>query len=272
MPHGAPIQFEYTQLIRGKRRKQMPANLLRQRLKENQASYGLWVTLESPAVTEIAVLLGLHWVCIDMEHGHLGYREVIEHLRVTRGTATTPLVRVPTIERSAIQRSLDMGAQGLILPMVRGRADVETALRLGRYPPRGVRGIGGERAVQWGLSLAEYLRTADDETLLIPLIETREAVEEITAILDTPGLEAIFFGPADLSASYGYKGEWQGLGVAQRILEIRMRAAERGIAAGVLSQSIADARGRRDQGFQMVGLGSDAGLMIRSLQAALEAL
>ena len=178
----------------------MPKNRLRERLRKRETSCGLWVTLESATVTEIAVTLGLDWVCIDMEHGHLGFREVMEHVRVVRGSPTTALVRVPEIGQSSIKRALDIGA-------------------------RGVRGVSGERAVQWGLGLQEYLSDADEETLIIPIIETREAVEEIDALLEAPGLEAIFFGPADLSASHGHLGEWEGPGMAERILEIRGKAA-----------------------------------------------
>jgi 2-keto-3-deoxy-L-rhamnonate aldolase RhmA len=248
----------------------MPENRLRERLRKQETNYGLWVTLESPAVTEIAVTLGLDWVCIDMEHGHLGFREVMEHVRVVRGSATTALVRVPEIGQSSIKRALDIGAHGVLLPLVRGREDVDRGMSFARYPPRGVRGVSGERAVQWGLGLREYVASADEETLVIPIIETREAAEEIDAILDVPGLEAIFFGPADLSASHGHLGDWEGPGMAALILEIRGKAAAKGIGAGVMSRSIEDSVRRRDQGFGMVGLGSDAGLLIRALTEALE--
>jgi 2-keto-3-deoxy-L-rhamnonate aldolase RhmA len=248
----------------------MPRNPLRERLKQRETTYGLWVTLESPSVTEIAVTLGLGWVCIDMEHGHLGYREVLEHLRAVRGSETAALVRVPEIDRSSIKRALDLGAHGVLLPLVRGPEDLERGMRFGRYPPCGERGVGGERAVKWGLSFQEYLADANEETLIIPIIETREVAEAIDSILEVPGLEAIFFGPADLSATHGYLGEWEGPGIAERILEIRANAARRGIGAGLVSRSIADAMSRRDQGFAMVGLGADTGLLIRAMSEALE--
>jgi len=247
-------------------------NPLRQRLRDRQTAYGLWVTVESPSITECAVALGLDWVCIDMEHGHQGFDAVINHLRAVRGSETAALVRVPGIEMSAIKRALDMGAHGVIVPYAQSSAEVETAFRYGRYPPRGVRGVSGDRAVQWGLGAADYLSCADEETLIIPLIETRGAVEEIDAILETPGLETIFFGPADMSASYGFLGEWEGPGIAARILDMRARAAARGIAAGVMARSTEDSVQRRDQGFGMVGLGADMSLLIRALRANMAAL
>jgi 2-keto-3-deoxy-L-rhamnonate aldolase RhmA len=247
-------------------------NPLRRRFRDKQTAYGLWVTVEAPSISEMAVALGLDWVCIDMEHGHLGHREVIEHLRAVRGSGTAALVRVPGIEMSSIKRALDMGAHGVIVPYVRSPEDVKAALSFGRYPPRGIRGVSGDRAVQWGLGAKEYLESADDETLIIPLIETRSAVEHIDRILDVPGLEAIFFGPADMSASYGYLGEWEGPGVAERILEVRQKAEATGIAAGLLARSVEDSRKRRDQGFNMVGLGSEMALLIRTIRENLEAL
>src|SRR5207244_6809862 len=122
----------------------MPLNPLRARLKRQETSYGLWVTLESPSITEIAATLGLGWVCNDMEHGHLGYREALEHLRAVRGSETAALVRVPEIDRSSIKRALDLGAHGVLLPLVRGPEDVKRGMSFGRYPPAGERGVGGE--------------------------------------------------------------------------------------------------------------------------------
>lgn len=247
-------------------------NRLRERFREKGTNYGLWITVESPSITEAAVTLGLDWVCIDMEHGHQDFREVIEHLRVVRGTETTPIVRVPNIEMSSIKRALDMGAHGVIVPYAQSAEEVQAAMRYGKYPPVGVRGVAGDRCVKWGLGFQEYLLRANEETLVIPLIETRGAVEEIDAILDTPGLEAIFFGPADLSASYGYLGEWEGEGVGERILEVRAKAEAKQIATGVMSRSIEDSIRRRDEGFRMVGLGADMSLMIRAIRENLNAL
>jgi 2-keto-3-deoxy-L-rhamnonate aldolase RhmA len=248
----------------------MARNLLRERLKAQDACYGLWITMESPSLTEIAGACGMHWVCIDMEHGHLDFREVMEHIRAARGSQTTVLVRVPTIEEDKVKRVLDMGAHGVFLPLVRSREDLERGVRFGRYPPEGVRGVGGERAVTWGLEYEDYLHAANQETLIIPIIETQEAAENIDSILAVPGLEAIFLGPADLSASYGYLGKWEGPGVATRIIDILDRACRKGIASGVMSTSVEDGIRRRDQGFKMVGLGSDAGLLIRSISEAMD--
>jgi 2-keto-3-deoxy-L-rhamnonate aldolase RhmA len=245
---------------------------LRRKIKARQPVYGLWCTLGAPNVAEIAATMGLDWITVDLEHGHLDWSQVLEHARAVRGSETAVFVRVPEITQSAIKRALDIGVHGIILPLVRSRADLELGMSFGRYPKAGVRGVGGERAVKWGLAHREYLAEADQQTLIIPMIETRPAAEDIEAILSVPGLEIIFFGPADLSASFGYLGEWEGPGMSELILKIRAQAEQRGIASGVIGLDATDFCRRRDQGFNLIGLGSDAGLIIRSINAAFSAV
>lgn len=247
-------------------------NPLLPKLADQKATTGIWVSLESPSICEVAIALNLDWVVIDMEHGHLGLHQVMAHVRAFRGSETCVLVRVPNHESSAIKRVLDMGAHGVLLPLIRARSDLDRAMRTCMYPPRGVRGVGGERAVHWGLAWDEYLASANDEILVVPLVETKEAVDDISRILSVDGLRAIFFGPADLSASYGYLGAWEGPGVAQRILEVAGLARERGIATGIIGRGPEDAQERIHQGFRMVGLGSDVGLLIDGLTDRMKAL
>jgi 2-keto-3-deoxy-L-rhamnonate aldolase RhmA len=243
-----------------------------QALKRRTAQYGLWVTLESPSITEVAIDLGFDWVCVDMEHGPLSYRDVLEHARAATRSETAVLVRVPDVTKEAVQRVLDLGVEGILLPLIRSPEDVRAGLRYAQYPPAGARGIGGERGVRWGLRFQEYLQRANEEVLVIPIIETREAADGIDGILDIPGLRAIFFGPADLSANLGSLGAWEGPGVAERILSIKNAAAARGIASGIVGTSTDDAVARRDQGFGLIALGSDVGLLIRQVSGALKGL
>lgn len=244
-------------------------NHLKRKLARGETALGMWVTLEAPTVTEIAVTLGLDWVVIDTEHGPLDFQEVVGHLRVTQGTPTTPLVRVPGVEQGAIKRVLDLGAHGVIVPQVQGADEAERAVAFAKYPPRGVRGVGGERATQWGLGLRSQTHAADRETQVLPLIETVAAEAALDAILAVPGVDAVFLGPADFSASAGFLGEWEGPGVAARLLAVKDRARARGLPCGVMAADVDDALRRRLQGFQMIGIGSDTGLLIRS---ALEAV
>ncbi|MCO6459011.1 MAG: hypothetical protein J5I93_27200 [Pirellulaceae bacterium] len=247
----------------------MPTNPLREKLRRQQTTCGLWITLESPSVTEAAAGLGIDWIVVEMEHGHLAWRDVVNHLRVATSLGLAGLVRIADGTRENIQRALDLGASGIIVPMIGGGEELERVFQFGRYPPRGVRGVSGERCVKWGLEFESYLRTANEETLLIPLLETRQAVENIDSILDVPGLEAIYFGPADMSASFGLLGQWDAGPVGEAIQRMQRLASARGIFSGILARDGSDAQLRREQGFRLIALGADVNLLLDALRQRL---
>ena len=145
---------------------------LRRTLAADRPAFGLWVTLESPAVTEIAVALGLDWVVIDAEHGHLDWKEIAEHLRATVRSETVALVRIAELNGGLIKRALDIGADGVVIPWVESAEQLAQAVSYASYPPEGVRGIGAERATAWGQALAEHTGTSNDHVLVVPIIET----------------------------------------------------------------------------------------------------
>jgi 2-keto-3-deoxy-L-rhamnonate aldolase RhmA len=247
-------------------------NSLKQRLAAGETAIGLWITLEAPTITEIAVTLGFDWVGIDAEHGHLGFREIQEHIRVCRNTACTPLVRIQEVQQGLIKRVLDIGAEGILVPQVYGPEEVARAVRFAKYPPWGIRGVGGERATSWNLDLAGYTAAANRETLVIPLMETTAAGEGIESILDVPGVDAIYFGPADYSSSAGYLGQWEAPEVVDRLQAIKARILARGVPCGISAGDPEAARKRREQGFRMICVGSDTGLLIKGAQAGMGAL
>src|SRR5271163_3888343 len=133
---------------------------LRETLACGAPVFGLWVTLESASVTEMAVALGLDWVVIDAEHGHLDWREIVEHLRAAVRSETVMLVRIAELNGGLIKRALDIGADGIVVPWVESADQLREAVRLATYPPEGRRGIGGERATAWGQALEEHTRVA----------------------------------------------------------------------------------------------------------------
>jgi 2-keto-3-deoxy-L-rhamnonate aldolase RhmA len=250
---------------------QSPSQRLKQKLRSGRPAFGLWITLGSTAVIEIAVHLGLDWVCIDAEHGDLDFKEVSGHLAAASRSSTATLVRVQEIEQGVIKRVLDLGADGVIIPQVRTAEEVEQAVRFAKYPPRGVRGIGAERATMWGKFL-QRAKSANQDTLVIPIIEHVEAARNIDSILKVPDVDALFFGPADFSASAGYPGEWEGPGVAEEILRVKDRIRAAGLSCGVMATGAENGRMRLEQGFQMVGVGADCGLLTRSISGMMDAL
>jgi 2-keto-3-deoxy-L-rhamnonate aldolase RhmA len=242
---------------------------LRQKLAADQAVLGLWVTLESASVTEMAVALGLDWVVIDAEHGHLDWHNILEHLRATVRSDTTALVRVTELNIGQIKRALDIGADGVVVPWIETADQLRQAVAFAHYPPDGLRGMGGERATCWGRCLAEHAAEADEHVLVVPIIETVRAGQNIEELCRVDGVELFQFGPADYSSTAGFKGQWEGPGVAQQLLAIKDTIRRQGKNCGVLATSNENLIERRAQGFRFLGVGMDAGLLLRSVTGAL---
>ena len=135
------------------------------------------------------------------------------------------------------------------------------------YPPEGRRGIGGERATAWGQAFIEHTAEANELVLVVPIIETAEGVANAAQIAAVDGIELVFFGPADLSASYGHRGAWEGGPTAERILAVKDVALAAGKNCGIMCTSAEDLRQRIAQGFRMVGVASDVGLVVGGLQS-----
>jgi 2-keto-3-deoxy-L-rhamnonate aldolase RhmA len=244
----------------------------RQKLRDDTPAYGLWVSLDAPAITEMAVALGLDWVVIDTEHGHLDWQEVVSHIRCTARSGTLALVRLVELNGGLIKRALDIGADGVVIPYIETATQLKQAITYARYPLEGVRGIGADRATVWGQCLKEHTSEANEHVLVIPIIETVRAVAEVPAMCRLAGTEVFFFGPADFSASAGFRGEWEGPGVAQQLIQLKDTIRSAGKHCGILGANNDDLLRRKEQGFRMIGLGLDVGLFLRSLRGALAAV
>src|SRR5690242_13979848 len=161
---------------------------LRQKLAADRSVYGLWVTLESPSVTEMAVALGLDWVVIDAEHGHLDWSDIVEHLRATVRSDTVALVRIAELNGGLIKRALDIGADGIVVPWVETVEQLKQAVAYSRYPLEGLRGIGAERATCWGQCFVEHADAANEHVLVVPIIETVKAVRQAPQMCQVDGV------------------------------------------------------------------------------------
>lgn len=245
---------------------------LRRKLADDATVFGLWVTLESPSVTEIAVGLGLDWVVIDAEHGHLDWKEIIDHLRATVRSDTVALVRIAELNNGLIKRALDIGADGVVIPWIESAEQLRQAVAFANYPTEGLRGIGGERATCWGQCLPEHTAEANENVLVVPIVETVRAIRQVPMMCQVDGVDLMFFGPADLSSSAGYRGQWEGPGVAEQILQAKDTIRRSGRHCGVLATSNENVRERQAQGFRAIGLGMDAGLLIRSIRSSLSVI
>jgi 2-keto-3-deoxy-L-rhamnonate aldolase RhmA/quercetin dioxygenase-like cupin family protein len=244
----------------------------RSKLTNGEPIYGLWVTLESASITEMAVALGMDWVVIDAEHGHLDWKEINEHIRAGLRSETVVLVRLAERSTSLTKRALDIGADGVVIPWVETAEELKEAIRDCHYPPAGRRGIGGERATAWGQCLVEHTAEANEQVLVVPLIESVSAIANVPAMCELDGTDVFFFGPADFSATAGYRGQWEGPGVAEQILQLKDSINAAGKHCGLMTTSVENLVHRREQGFHMLGVGADNGLLLRSIHQALQAV
>ena len=242
----------------------------RAKLAADEPTYGMWITLESASITEIAVGLGLDWVVIDAEHGHLDWKEILEHVRAAVRSNTVALVRIAELNGGLIKRALDIGADGIIIPWIETPEQLAQAVRWAHYPPNGLRGLGAERATAWGQRLAQHVDRADENVLVIPLIESVEGGRNVPRMLDVDGVDVFYFGPADYSATAGYPGQWQGGDVRAAILAAKDHIRAAGRHCGVVAPTNENLIQRREQGFRMIGLGMDTGMLLRGLRDALQ--
>src|SRR5262245_30761407 len=210
---------------------------LRRTLAADRPGFGLWVTLEAPAVTEMAVALGLDWVVIDAEHGHLDWKAIAEHVRATVRSETVALVRIAELNGGLIKRALDIGADGIVVPWVETAEQLKEAVAWARYPLEGQRGIGAERATCWGQCFVEHTAEANEHVLGVPIIETGRAAKAVPHMCQVEGVELMFFGPADFSSTAGYRGQWEGPGVAEQILKAKDTIRASGRNCGLLATS-----------------------------------
>ena len=244
---------------------------LKKKISNNESIYGLWVTLESGSITEMAVALGLDFVVVDVEHGHLDWSDIVDHIRASVRSDTVLFVRIAEIQEGLIKRVLDIGADGIVVPHIETEKQLRLALSYAKYPPNGVRGIGAERATGWGQCFVEHVNEADD-IMVVPIIESLKGGKNIKDLVKVKDIDIFFFGPADYAASAGYAGQWDEPSVNKEIdsaIEILLNSRK---TCGVVATNFKDIENRTKQGFGMFAIGFDSGLIINGLQQILKQL
>jgi 4-hydroxy-2-oxoheptanedioate aldolase len=207
--------------------------------------------------------LGFDWLTIDLQHGLIDFARMVEMLQAISTTPTTPIVRVPVGEASWIGRVLDAGAAGVIVPLVDDAEEARAAVAACRYPPRGNRSYGPFRAAY--VLDGAYTPQIDQELICLVMIETRDGLANLDAILDVPGIDGVFVGPNDLSLALGLPpGSDQTAQVFTDAIErIVSGCRARGLVAGCASTA-AVAPKRLAQGFRFVEVSRDASSMVRA--------
>ncbi len=242
------------------------------RASHQRVPLGTWVMSASPLVAEAIAHAGFDWAVLDMEHSPLELPGVVQMLQAVAATKLVPIVRLPTNDPVLFKRLLDAGANTLMVPMVQGAAEARRAVAATRYPPLGVRGVAGmSRATRYGTQRLDT-QMANAGVALILQLETPQALDALEEIAAVEGVDALFIGPADLSAAMGHGGDTRHPAVQKVVAQAAERARAAGIPIGTLAGTPEMATQVRAAGFDFVGLGSDLGLLVHAAQASLHAL
>jgi len=214
-------------------------NTFKQALQNKQPQIGLWMGLANAYTAEICALAGFDWLVIDGEHAPNDLRSIQAQLQTLAAyPASHPVCRVPVGETSLLKQYLDLGAQNILVPMVDTPEQAAQLVQAMRYPQGdgqgGVRGMAGARASRWG-HFPDYFQRANAEVCLLVQVESREALNNLDAIAATPGVDGVFIGPADLSASMGHVGNAAHPEVQAAIADAIARILKAGKAPGILT-------------------------------------
>jgi 4-hydroxy-2-oxoheptanedioate aldolase len=248
-------------------RNDLPHNKFKRAIAAGEPQIGLWLSLVSPASTEVAAGAGFDWLIIDMEHSANDLPEVLQHLRAAEGGTAEPVVRIPWNDPVIVKRLLDAGARTLLFPFVQSAEEATRAVAATRYPPRGIRGVAGvTRANRFG-RVQSYFARAETEICVLVQLETRKAAAAVDEIAAVDGIDGLFVGPADLSADFGRPNDWNHPDIWDAILTAGARAIKAGKAAGFLSGREEDCRKVLAGGFTFVAVGSDLGIVARGTDA-----
>lgn len=237
-----------------------------------------WCSIPTSFSAEIMAHQGFDSITIDMQHGLIDYQVAVTMLQAISTTPVIPLTRVPWNDPARLMKILDAGSYGVICPMINTAEDAEALVGACKYPPRGFRSFGPIRAKYYGgggtHGGGDYHHFADDETLVIPQIETRQAIANLDEILEVPGIGAIYIGPSDLSMALGKeprKGQSDPEVVEAR-QTILAAARRHGIPAGIHTNSVAVAVEMIKEGFGLTSLQSDDRFLMATAKSEVEAV
>ncbi|MCS7172398.1 MAG: aldolase/citrate lyase family protein [Armatimonadetes bacterium] len=245
-------------------------NRVKRRLQRGLPVIGHWLSFPCPAVAELLSAFEPDWLVVDTEHGPASWETVEHQLRAMRGTGVTPIVRVAANDAALIKLALDRGAMGVIVPLVSSPEEARRAVLASRYPPEGIRGVAGTRASRYGLDLPAYFAAWNREALVICQVETVQGLEQAEEIAAVEGVDVLFVGPNDLSASVGCFRRFEAPEYEEAVQKVLSAALGHGKAAGYLASDPEEALRRIAQGFRFVGIASDSRLLAAAASSALQ--
>jgi len=241
-------------------------NRLKEILRRGEVALGVTVSIGHPDVTDVLGKIGFDFINFDTQHTPLSIETVQSMMQAMSYSQATPIVRVQWNDFAMINRALDIGAYGVIVPFVNTEEDAVKALQYATFPPKGMRSYGPRRAA---MRDPEYMATADDEILILPQIETKEALDNIESILSVDGIEAFFVGPYDLSRSLGVFTQWKHPTFEKAIEKVIDAAEKSDVTPGMLALT-EDAEKTIERGFRLVNIGGDVGFLTQAAASSLQ--
>ena len=247
-----------------------PINPFKQALADKRPQIGLWLGLADAYSAEICAGAGFDWLLIDGEHAPNDVRSILAQLQAIAPYPSHPVARIPVgaghIGTTLIKQYLDLGVKTLLVPMVDTLEQAAELVRAMRYPPQGIRGMAGARASSWGRNPA-YVHEANAQVCLLVQVETALSLRHLDAIAGVEGVDGVFIGPADLSASMGHAGNPGHLDVQTAIADAMARIVKSGKAAGILATNETQARHYLALGATFVAVGLDTQLLATTTSA-----
>ena len=253
-------------------------NKLRRAIEENGHAVGTFLGVSTPSIVEILGYTGLDFVVIDTEHGPYDTMPVSDLIRASQSRGMAPVARVADVTHKEIQRAVDNGAEGIIIPCLRSMDDFRKAVELCKFPPLGSRGFIKARGSGFGNeewaegTLEEYMHNSNEKVLLLPQCETREALENIEAIVDIEGIDGIFIGPFDLSISMGIPGQFDAPQFRRAVSRVLTACKEAGKLCMIFTSSVEEAKAYMDQGFDAVANSIDTIMFRNAYKEMMDAL
>jgi len=245
----------------------LPRNAFKAAIAKGELQIGIWSSLCSNIGAEILSDSGFDWILLDTEHSPNEIPDLVAQLQAVQKGSATAIVRPAWNDLVLIKRILDIGPQTILVPYVQSPEEARRAVAATRYPPAGMRGVaGGARASRYG-RVTDYLKKADSEICLLVQVETRTALDQLEAIASVEGVDGVFIGPSDLSASLGHIGQPGHPEPQKAIEEAARRITAMGNAPGILTTSEEEARRYIGWGYVFVAVGVDTTILVRGADA-----
>jgi 4-hydroxy-2-oxoheptanedioate aldolase len=250
----------------------LPINHFKHAIVSGKTPVGAWLVSAAPSTAEALGCVGFDFLVVDMEHTPIDVPQMADILRSIAGTPAQAIVRPPWNDMVMVKRVLDAGAQSLLFPFVQNAEEAKRAVSYTRYPGAGVRGVAAmHRGSRYG-TIPDYQKRAHEELCVIVQIETLAAFDQLQAIAEVPGVDSIFIGPADLSASMGMLGDIGNAAVQDKLRAGARACRQLGKPCGIVGANPQIVERFLEYGFSWVAVGSDLAMMVGRAQEFLSAV